>query len=86
MTFYTRWGSKTGRSFSPPSVRKSKIVSVLNFDPKGFKKGVPRDPGPKDPPSTMIGLKVFGGWVVVVGGLESDFSVLVWSKTIVLFF
>ena len=31
-------------------------------------------------------LKVFGGWWWVVGGLEGDFSVLLWSKTKVLFF
>ena len=31
--------------------RKSKKVSAFNFDPTDVKKGVPRDPGPEDPPN-----------------------------------
>ena len=38
--------------------RKSQKVSAFNFDPKGVKKGVPRDPGPKDPPTNRDRVKV----------------------------
>ena len=40
-------------------VRKSQKGWALNLDPKGVKKGAPCDPGPKDPPRTLIGLNIF---------------------------
>ena len=38
--------------------RKSQKVSAHNFDPKGVKKGGPSNPGPEDPPPTLIGLNI----------------------------
>ena len=38
--------------------RKSQKVSAHNLDHKGVEKGVLSDPGPEDPPPTLIGLRL----------------------------